>query len=218
MIKLYKKIALIGPPASGKTTQAERIEQKFNLPRLTTGQILRQNKNQKTEYGKPRNYIEKGKLVPDPLIVQIVKQHLSQPEFSEGFVLDGYPRTIKQAEALHDFKPLDIVLMLQLEDAKIQERASERMYCPECGETYHLRLKPPKRYGICDRCGSKLKAREDNSRTALKGQIKEYRNKTKKLVDFYEAYSKLEKIDANGTIENTWNQVKTRIKRDGDNV
>lgn len=205
------KTTVFGPPATGKTTQAERIAEAYNIPHITTGQILREHKYEKTEYGRPVDYMDKGKLVPDELMIHILMILLRQPDYQQGFVLDGFPRTIKQAEALHEIHELDIAFLIDTEEYRLIERMGERMTCPNCDESYNLKSNPPERYGVCDTCGTELEHRTDDNREVLQQKIQEFREKTAKLVDFYEAYGILERINGNKPIDGVWQQIKNAI-------
>ncbi len=167
------KIIILGPPGSGKGTRAHIISELFELPVITTGDMLRGAVREKTEYGlEAKTYMDKGDLVPDDIVNGIVKERMSRPDVVKGFILDGYPRSVNQAEALDEIlngkgMKLTHVLSVVLSDEEIIERLSKRRNCPECNEIYHLVSKPPKKEGACDKCGAKLILREDDKEDVI---------------------------------------------------
>ncbi|MCJ7429062.1 MAG: nucleoside monophosphate kinase [Candidatus Nanohaloarchaeota archaeon QJJ-5] len=207
------RIAFIGPPGAGKTTQAEKTSDLLDVPVLTTGNILRDHKHEQTRYGTPAEYMETGRLVPDELINHIVDQQLQEPTYSRGVVFDGYPRTVNQAEHLHDRHPLDVVFLLEVQDHHIIDRINERLICPNCQKSYHLNYNPPKVYGVCDSCGTELTRREDDTQAILEEKIQTYREQTKALMEVYQAYGILQRIQADSDIETTWHQIKKVIQQ-----
>jgi adenylate kinase len=197
------QIVLLGPPGAGKGTQAKLLSEHFNLPHISTGDLLREAIREKTELGeKVKQFMEKGDLVPDDLVVELVKQRMLKPDTDRGFILDGFPRNVKQAEILDKIlrdknKVLDKVIYLEANDKVIIQRLSGRRICSKCQTNFHLTNMPPKKDGICDVCGAKLYQRPDDSKEAIKNRIKVYIEKTKGLVKYYLEQNKLLKIDAN---------------------
>ncbi|MCS7366716.1 MAG: adenylate kinase [archaeon YNP-WB-062] len=205
-----RKIVIMGPPGSGKGTQAKIISEKYGLPHISIGDILRENIMKRTELGAlVKQYIDRGELVPDNIIIELTLNTLRNvlKEFG-GYILDGYPRTIAQAEALEqtDMKP-EIVIDIRLSEEECVKRLTSRRYCPKCGEIYNMILKPPRIDEICDKCGSKLLVRDDDKEDVVRRRFKEYYAKTKPVMDYYEKLGKLRVIDGSGSV----NEVSRRI-------
>lgn len=184
-------IILLGPPGSGKGTQAKKISDYCSIPHISTGDILRDNVSSKTELGlKAKSYMDDGKLVPDDILIEIIKERLSHQDCSDGFLLDGFPRTIPQANALKEIlknlkKTLDYVLNLDVDDEELIKRLSGRRVC-SCGASYHIIFNPPKKQDICDLCGKKLYQREDDKEAAIRIRLDVYKKQTQPLIEFYE--------------------------------
>lgn len=185
------RIVLLGSPGSGKGTQASRIEKKFGIPHISTGDIFRDNISRNTTIGaEARKFIESGLLVPDSLTLSIVENRLLEDDCKEGFLLDGFPRNIAQAEALDKdlkkmAKELNIVVNIEVSDNTIIERMSGRRICSDCGESYNLCFLKPATDGICDKCGGKLYTREDDKPETVMNRLKVYKNQTFPLIDYY---------------------------------
>lgn len=180
------KLILLGAPGAGKGTQAERISKKYNIPTISTGEILRTQIKNGTELGaKAKEYMDKGQLVPDNLVIGMVADFLSARE-NEGYILDGFPRSIPQAEALDAMGiTLDKVLSIEVPDETIVERMSGRRVCSKCGATYHTKYNPPKG-DCCDACGSALKIRDDDNEATVRDRLSVYHAQTEPLKSFYE--------------------------------
>lgn len=183
------KLILMGPPGAGKGTQGEILERELGVNTISTGLMLRTAIKEQTEIGKlAEQYINDGKLVPDEVIVEIVKQRLSKPDCEKGFILDGFPRTIAQAEALDAAKvDIDKVLLLEVEDEKIVERLSSRRECSKCGVPYNVVSKRPAKEGICDSCGGELIQRKDDVPETIMNRLNVYHEQTEPIKGFYEA-------------------------------
>lgn len=207
------RIAFIGPPGAGKTTQAEKASEFLDVPILTTGDILRKHKHDDTGFGEPADYMQTGRLVPDNLINQIVDENLQDQTFNNGVVFDGYPRTVGQAEHLHDRHPLDVVFLLEVQDHHIIERVNERLICSSCHKSYHLNYNPPEVYGLCDSCGEELERRADDTQDILEEKIQTYRERTRKLTEVYQAYGLLTHVQADTDIDTTWHQIEKVIQQ-----
>lgn len=182
------KLILMGPPGAGKGTQGEILEKKLGISTISTGVMLRTAIKEQTEVGMlAEKYINEGKLVPDEVIVEIVKQRLSQPDCEKGFILDGFPRTTAQAEAL-DAAGVDIdkVLLLEVDDEKIVERLSSRRECSKCGVPYNIVSKKPAKDGICDSCGGELIQRKDDVPETIMNRLNIYHEQTEPIKSFYE--------------------------------
>jgi adenylate kinase len=183
------KLVLMGPPGAGKGTQGEILEKKLGISTISTGLMLRTAIKDQTEVGKlAEQYIHDGKLVPDEVIVEIVKQRLTQPDCEKGFILDGFPRTIAQAEALEAAGiEVDKVLLLEVSDNKIIERLSSRRECSKCGIPYNIVSKKPAKEGICDSCGGELIIRKDDVPETIQNRLDIYHEQTEPIKKFYEA-------------------------------
>ena len=191
-------IVLLGPPGVGKGTYAGILSKKYNIPHISTGQIFRDEIKKQSELGKKvESFIKKGDLVPDEITIEVVKVRLKEVDCKKGFLLDGFPRTIPQAEALEKITKIDKVLNFVASEETIMGRLSWRRTCRKCGAIYHLKNIPPKVDGICDKCGGKLYQRSDETPEAIKVRMIEYDRKTKPLVDFYKNKKLLTDIDAN---------------------
>ena len=183
------KLILMGPPGAGKGTQGEILEKKLGISTISTGLMLRTAIKDQTEVGKlAEQYINDGKLVPDEVIVEIVKQRLAQPDCEKGFILDGFPRTTAQAEALEAAGvEIDKVLLLEVDDNKIVERLSSRRECSKCGVPYNIVSKRPAKEGICDSCGGELIIRKDDVPETIQNRLDIYHEQTEPIKKFYEA-------------------------------
>jgi adenylate kinase len=183
-------IVLFGPPGSGKGTQAQMLAEKHSIPHISTGDILREHLKNKTKLGlEAKSYMDRGELVPDDVLIGIIKERLSKSDCVSGFLLDGYPRTLPQAEALsmilNDIgKKLDVVLNIDVPDEELVKRLSGRRMCT-CGASYHVLFNPPQQEGICDRCGNKLYQRDDDKEEAIMNRLDVYKNQTHPLIDHY---------------------------------
>ena len=182
-------LIIMGAPGAGKGTQSENISAKFNIPAISTGDILRSAIKNGTELGKQaQSFINAGKLVPDAVVIDIIKEHLATDACKNGFILDGFPRSIPQAEALDAMGvKIDAVLSIEVEDERIVERMSGRRICSSCGASYHVAYKAPKTEGICDSCGSALYIRDDDKAETVLKRLETYHNTTEPLKDYYAA-------------------------------
>ncbi|MFO7886726.1 MAG: adenylate kinase [Eubacteriales bacterium] len=185
------RLILLGPPGAGKGTQAEGIKKEFNIPHISTGDIFRENIKNNTELGKKaQEYMNKGLLVPDELVVELVKDRLSKKDCSEGFLLDGFPRTIEQAEALDKElekmnQKLNKAVNIEVSEGVLVDRIVGRRICRDCKATYHIKFNPPKKDGICDKCGGELYQRDDDKEETVQKRIKVYNEQTQPLIDYY---------------------------------
>ena len=199
------KLVLLGAPGAGKGTQGEILCEKLNIPTISTGNILRAAMKNGTPVGEQvKAYMDAGQLVPDDLIIDIVLDRITQPDCKNGYILDGFPRTIPQAWALERHSVfLDWAVSLEVPDDVIVERMSGRRSCPECGATYHVTGNPPKVEGICDHCGAELTIRKDDAPETVLSRLKTYHETTEPLKDFYAKRGKLKLIENQPTIEAT---------------
>ncbi len=180
-------LILMGAPGAGKGTQAEIISEKFKIPAISTGDILRAAIRQGTELGlAAKSYIDKGSLVPDDVVIGIIRQHLSADCCRNGFILDGFPRSVAQAEALDAFGVrIDAVLVIEVGDEKIVERMSGRRVCPNCGASYHIKYNPPAVPDICDKCSAQLYTRSDDAEQTVRKRLDTYHKQTEPLKEYY---------------------------------
>ena len=190
------KIVMLGAPGAGKGTQAKMIASKYGIPHISTGDIFRANIKNGTELGKKaKTYMDQGALVPDELTLELIMDRFKQDDCKNGYVLDGFPRTIPQAEALEKVAALDCALLLDVPDKFIEERMTGRRVCPKCGRTYHVTNIPPKVAGICDDCGTELVQRDDDSPETVRARLRVYHDQTEPLVDFYKGRGILKVVD-----------------------
>jgi len=199
------KLILLGAPGAGKGTQAEKIVEKFGIPAISTGNILRAALKEGTEMGlKAKTYIEAGQLVPDYVVIGIIKDRLKEKDCENGFILDGFPRTIPQAQALEDAGiVMDKVLDIEVPDEKITARMSGRRVCAKCANSYHMLYKQPKVEGVCDACGGELVQRKDDAPETVQARLKEYHEMTEPLKDFYSNLGKLVIVEGQEEVANT---------------
>lgn len=203
------KLVLLGPPGAGKGTQATLLSERFAIPTISTGAMIRAAIREKTPMGlAAESLIKEGKLVPDEVVNGIVEERLKQDDCKNGFILDGYPRTVNQAEALKAMGVnLDAVLSIELEDAKIVERLSGRRECKGCGTPYHILFNPTKVEGVCDQCGGELIQRADDCEETIKNRLVVYHNETEPLVDFYSKEGLLKVAYGQEELRDTTNEV-----------
>ena len=199
------KLTLLGAPGAGKGTQAEILSKKLNLPTISTGNILRAAISNGTPVGvQAKAYMDKGQLVPDEVIIGIVEERLAEDDCKNGYILDGMPRTLAQAEALERVGiELDTALSIEIEDAVIEKRMTGRRTCTSCGATYHVEANPPKVEGVCDKCGAALTIRKDDTAETVRNRLSVYHSETEPLKGFYEARGKLKTVENQPTIEKT---------------
>lgn len=195
------KIVMLGAPGAGKGTQAKMIADKYGVPHVSTGDIFRANIKEGTDLGKEaKSYMDKGLLVPDELTVKILLDRVSKEDCANGYVLDGFPRTIPQAEVLDEAlsklgDKIDYAINVDVPDENIITRMSGRRACLKCGATYHIEHIPPKKEGICDRCGSELILRDDDKPETVKNRLDVYHKQTQPLIDFYQNKNVLKSVD-----------------------
>ncbi len=181
------RIILLAAPGAGKGTQAERLSKHFEIPTISTGVMLRQNIQEGTELGKlAAQYIDSGKLIPDDVIIAVMRERLAKEDCQKGFILDGFPRTLTQAEALDASNiAVDAVLNIEVADEKIVQRLSGRLECSKCGSAYHKEYHKPAKDGVCDKCGNALITREDDKPDTIKDRLKVYHTHTEPLLTYY---------------------------------
>ena len=199
------RLILLGAPGAGKGTQAEILSKILNVPTISTGNILRAAMKNGTAVGlKAKEYVDAGKLVPDDVIIGIVKERLAQPDCENGYILDGVPRTIPQAQAMEEMGvAVDCALSIEVEDELIIQRMSGRRTCKDCSQTFHIVSNPPKVEGICDFCGGELNIRKDDAPETVKSRLETYHRETEPLKNFYEGLGRLKTVENQPSIEAT---------------
>ena len=211
------RIMLLGPPGGGKGTQAKYIENKWNIPQISTGDMLRENVKNNTDLGiEAKNYMEKGELVPDQVILNMMENRLQKNDCASGYILDGFPRTIPQAEGLTNLlnnikQQLDIVILLNLDDEIIVKRMSGRRVHAESGRVYHVEYNPPKIENKDDVTGEDLIIRPDDQESTVRNRLKVYEKQTSPLIEYYNNLNILNSIEANGSIEEINNKIRQSI-------
>ncbi|WP_087975061.1 adenylate kinase [Oceanobacillus rekensis] len=212
-------LILMGLPGAGKGTQAEKINEKYNIPHISTGDMFRLAIKEGTDLGlKAKEYMDQGNLVPDEVTIGIVKERLSKADCANGFLLDGFPRTIAQAEALQQLlidlnRSIDYVLHVDVPEEKLVERLTGRRICPACGTTYHVAYNPPKVEGICDKDGSELIQRDDDQPETVKKRLSVNIEQTQPLLDFYQDKGYLVKVNGDRDIELVFQDIQSILEK-----
>ena len=209
------KLIMLGAPGAGKGTQAEILSEKLSIPAISTGAIIREAIEKKTPFGiKAKTYIDKGQLLPDEAVIEIIMHRIKEPDCLGGYILDGFPRTLSQAKALDDYGiEIDTALSLEVDDDVIVERLSGRRECSHCRTPYHIVSNPPKVEGICDKCSSKLISREDDVPEIIASRLKVYHAATAPVKEYYEAKGKLVKVMGEDSVESTSTSVFNALKK-----
>jgi adenylate kinase len=196
---MYLKIVLLGPPGSGKGTQAKRLMEELRIAHVSTGDLLREAVKAQTDLGrKAKEYMDAGKLVPDDLVIALVREKVEA--LDGGFILDGFPRTTEQAEKLEEFSSIDAVINIEVDEGVLVERLTKRRSCRDCGSVYHLLFNPPREGGICDRCGGELFQRSDDTEATVRERLKTYAESTFPLIEYYRSKGKILDIDGSEEI------------------
>lgn len=207
------KIIMLGAPGAGKGTQAKKIAAKYGIPHISTGDIFRANIKNNTELGqKAKTYMDKGELVPDALVVDLIMDRFKEADCENGYVLDGFPRTIPQAEALDSAlsaqgESIDYAINVEVPDENIINRMSGRRACVGCGATYHIKYNPTKVEDVCDACGEKLILRDDDKPETVKNRLSVYHEQTQPLIDFYSSKGVLAEVDGTKDMEDVFNAI-----------
>lgn len=217
---MKREFIFLGPPACGKGTQTSRLAEYLGFPHVDTGSLLRAEIKNGTENGKiAKGFIDKGQLVPVELVAKIIGDRLAQKDCEKGYILDGYPRSIEQAEMLleinkrNDKEPAQFTaIYFDLDKEILLSRIVNRRSCPKCGEIYNIKYHPPKKDGICDKCGEVLTQRKDDNAETAEARFQTYFNETSPLIDYYKGKGLLKTLDANGTIDEVWDRMLEIIK------
>jgi len=211
-------IILLGAPGSGKGTQAKKLTESFSIPQISTGDILREAVRNDTGMGRQAKvFMDQGGLVPDEVVIGIVKERLQAKDCEKGFILDGFPRTIPQAQALDRVvtelgKEISSVLSLEVDEEEIMERLSGRRTCAGCGAMYHVRFNPPKEEGRCDRCVGTLLQRDDDKEETIRTRLVNYRKSTEPLIEYYRRTGKVHAVKASGNIDTIFANISRLLK------
>jgi adenylate kinase len=210
------KLIFLGPPGAGKGTLAGLVAKEYDIPQVSTGDIFRDAIKRGTELGKRvKEIVGRGDLVPDELTVGLVRERLARPDAANGYILDGFPRTIPQAEALEGFQKLDAVVNFVIGDDLVVTRLAGREVCKSCGAIYHVRNMPSKVKGVCDRCGGPTYTRDDDTLESIKNRLEVYKRQTEPLIAFYRERGLLRDVDSSTTPEGTMAGVRAALGRRG---
>lgn len=207
------RLILLGPPGAGKGTQAKMLKEKFGIPQISTGDILRQAVKDNTELGQQaKSFMDAGQLVPDDIVIGLIKERIKDGDCDSGFILDGFPRTIVQAEKLSETLAsmgirLDAVLDFEINVAEVIDRLTGRSTCSNCGAMYHERSRPPKRQGFCDGCNGKLYQRPDDNKETILKRLEVYEKETAPLKEFYRKMGNMKTVEGSGSAENIFSRV-----------
>ncbi len=213
-------VVLMGPPGAGKGTQAERVTKEFNLLHISTGDILRGAVKEETPLGKEaKEYMERGALVPDEVIISIMKERLSKPDCAGGVLLDGFPRTVEQAEALENVLMdlhlnIDAVINVDVSPDELLDRLTGRRVCRSCGSTYHMKFNPPRVRNICDHCSGELYQRSDDTVDTVKERLEVYSKQTLPLIEYYQRKNLYHAVDGARPIDEVYEDIATYLKED----
>jgi adenylate kinase len=206
-------LILLGPPGSGKGTQAKMMMEKYGIPQISTGDMLREAVKNKSPMGlKAKEYMDSGSLVPDEVVISIVEERISHPDCSRGFMLDGFPRTIAQADALQSMLlkkglAIDFVLSIEVDNEELIKRLTGRRTCRICGEPYHVIFNPPKKDDRCDKCGGELYQRDDDKEETIRNRLSTYHKQTAPLISYYSEKGLLRSIDGSGTPKEIFDRI-----------
>ncbi len=206
-------LILLGPPGAGKGTQAQRIVERYHIPQISTGDILRAAVKEATPLGiKAKVFMDRGQLVPDEIVIGTIEERLKAKDCGPGFILDGFPRTIPQAEALQSIltkigKRMDHVINVEVPSEELVRRLTGRRTCKNCGAMFHLLFQPPKKEGSCDRCGGSLYQRADDNEETIRTRLKEYEKQTAPLIEYYRGKKKLRSIQGTGGPDQIFDQI-----------
>ena len=208
------KLIIFGPPSAGKGTQAQRLSKKYGIPQIATGDLLREAVAKKTPLGvKIKSYLDSGRLGPDDLIVQLISERVSKPDCADGYILDGFPRTMGQAEELDKMTKVDIVLNIVVDFEMLVERAIGRRICKQCAAVYHVKFNPPEKEGVCDKCGAELIQRDDDKEDTVRNRLRIYMEQTAPLVDHFKKQGILVDIDGSRGIDGVFDQMVDAIEK-----
>jgi adenylate kinase len=207
-------LILLGPPGAGKGTQAKKMVDVYGIPQISTGDMLREAVKNQTQLGmEAKKFMDAGQLVPDEVVIGLVKERMTKPDTDKGFMLDGFPRTVPQAEELDKVladlnKPIDHVISIEVANEELMGRLTGRRTCKACGAGFHVIFDPPKEEGKCDKCGGELYQRDDDNEATVSNRLKVYDSSTKPLIDYYQGKGLLRPVDGVGAIDDIFGRVK----------
>lgn len=202
------KLILLGPPGAGKGTQAQLMVEKYGIPQISTGDLLRKVISEDTKLGKiAKEYTDSGQLVPDGLIIALIKERIGRPDCEKGYILDGFPRNILQGEAMQEIEKMDAVLNIVVDMNLLLDRLTGRRTCTKCNAIYHITGNPTKAEGICDSCGGDLYQRDDDTKEIVAKRLDTYKEETEPLIEYYEIRGLLNNIDGGNGIETTFERI-----------
>lgn len=202
------KVIMLGPPGAGKGTQAQLMVERFGIPQISTGDLLRKAIGEGTELGKTaRGFIDDGKLVPDDLMIALIKERIAEPDCEDGYILDGFPRTLEQARAMENADRIDIVLNIVVDTGVLMDRLMGRRTCRDCNAVYNITGRPPKIEGKCDSCGGELFQRDDDNEATVTKRLDTYRSQTEPLIEFYRGKGILRDVKTGKEIPETFGYV-----------
>ena len=210
-------LILLGPPGAGKGTQASSLVKDYGVPQISTGDALRAAVKEGSAVGaRAKKYMDAGDLVPDEVVIEIVGERIEEPDCTEGFLLDGFPRTTSQADALAEMlskaeREIDHVICIQVEKEEVVERLSGRRSCRACGFPYHVRFNPPAKEGACDKCGGELYQRDDDREEAIRQRLETYENQTQPLIDYYRQRGLLRPVEGRGDVEAVYDRIRSAL-------
>jgi len=213
-------LILMGPPGCGKGTQGKRLEERYSIPQLAMGDMLREAVRNETPVGKrAKSYMDRGALGPDDLIIEVMRERMGREDCAKGFILDGFPRTLAQAEALGGLlgdlnKKITAVINLDVADEEVVKRLAGRRSCKSCGAAYHVAFSPPKINGVCDKCGKELIQRSDDNENTVRQRLSVYREQTAPLISFYDRMGLLKNVQGTGTIDEIFRSVCSLIDKE----
>jgi adenylate kinase len=212
------RLVLLGPPGAGKGTQAQRLQEELKVPQIASGDLLRAGVRNKTPLGlQAKRYMDQGTLVPDELVLKLIEERLRDPDAAKGFILDGFPRTLAQAEALHEMlernhQSLDAVLALIVPEQEIIKRISGRRTCKNCGAMYHTIFDPPRNVGLCNKCNGELYQRDDDAEDTVKMRLEVYDTQTRPLLSYFQDRGLLKRIEGVGSLDDVYRRMNSAIE------
>jgi adenylate kinase len=204
---MKKNLVLLGPPGAGKGTQAKMMVEKYHIPQISTGDILRKAAAAGTDLGKEaKKYMDAGNLVPDEVVIGLVRERLKEPDCKDGYILDGFPRTVNQAQTLDDILKgmndgLSHVISIEVDEKELLTRLTGRRTCRSCGAMFHVKFEPPKKEGVCDKCGGELYQRDDDKEETIKSRLLVYKKQTEPLIAYYQGKGLVRSISGSGGIK-----------------